>query len=42
MKFFQKRSVAAVIMVLSILTGIALGQARKPSAPEPDGDLFGD
>ena len=37
MKFFQKRSVAAVIMVLAILTGIALGQARKPSAPEPDG-----
>lgn len=38
MKFFQKRSVAAAIMALCILTGIALGQARKPSgAPEPGG-----
>ncbi len=30
MKFFQKRSVAAVVMVLAILAGIGLGQARKP------------
>lgn len=30
MKFFQKRTVAAVIMVLAILAGAALGQARKP------------
>lgn len=31
MKFLQKRPVAAVIMVLAILAGIALGQARKPA-----------
>ena len=36
MKFFQKRSVAAVVMVLAILTGLMLGQARKPSAPAPE------
>lgn len=30
MKIFQKRSVAAVIMVAAILAGILLGQARKP------------
>lgn len=30
MKFFQKRSVAAAVMVLAILAGAALGQARKP------------
>ena len=43
MKFFQKRSVAAVIMVLAILTGIALGQARKASwtsQPEMGGAPF--
>ena len=32
MKFFQKRSVAAVVMVLAILAGVGLGQARKPAA----------
>ena len=31
MKFLRKRPVAAVIMVLAILAGIALGQARKPN-----------
>lgn len=30
MKFLQKRSAAAVIMVLAILAGIALGQAKRP------------
>lgn len=36
MKFFQKRSVAAAIMVLAILVGITLGQARRPSVPGPE------
>lgn len=36
MKFFQKRSVAAAIMVLAILMGIALGQAKRPSVPGPE------
>ena len=31
MKFLQKRPVAAVIMILAIAAGIALGQARKPN-----------
>ncbi|MEY8387729.1 TPM domain-containing protein, partial [Oscillospiraceae bacterium 38-13] len=31
MKFLQKRPVAAAIMVLAILAGLALGGARKPS-----------
>ena len=31
MKFLQKRPVAAVIMVLAIIIGIAWGQARKPA-----------
>lgn len=30
MKFFQKRSVAAIVMVLAIAGGIFIGQARKP------------
>ena len=30
MKLLQKRPAAAVIMVLAILAGAALGQARKP------------
>lgn len=37
MKFFQKRSVAAAIMVLAILVGLGLGQGKRPAAPEPDG-----
>ena len=32
MKFFQKRGVAAVIMVLAIVVGVSLGQARKPNS----------
>lgn len=31
MKFFQKRSVAAAVMVLAIVAGLLLGQARKPA-----------
>ena len=30
MKIFEKRSVAAVVMVLAIVAGVLLGQARKP------------
>lgn len=30
MKIFEKRSVAAIVMVLAIVAGILLGQARKP------------
>ena len=30
MKLLQKRPVAAAVMVLAILAGIALGQAKKP------------
>lgn len=30
MKLFEKRSVAAIVMVLAIAVGILLGQARKP------------
>ena len=30
MKVFEKRSVAAVVMVLAIVAGIVIGQARKP------------
>jgi len=30
MKLFEKRSVAAIVMVLAIVVGILLGQARKP------------
>lgn len=40
MKFLRKRSVAAAVMVLCILAGLALGQARKGSyapVPEPGG-----
>ncbi len=32
MKLLQKRSMAAAVMVLAILAGLLLGQARKPSA----------
>lgn len=31
MKVFQKRPVAAIVMVLAIAAGILLGQARKPA-----------
>lgn len=30
MKFLQKRPVAAVVMVLAIVAGILIGQARRP------------
>ncbi len=41
MKFFQKRSVAAAVMVLAILAGIALGQAKKPNVePALTGDFL--
>ena len=41
MKFFQKRAVAAVIMVLAIAAGLALGQARKPHVePALTGDFL--
>ena len=30
MKLFEKRPVAVVVMVLAIVVGIVLGQARKP------------
>ena len=30
MKIFQKRSVAAIVMVVCIALGVVLGQARKP------------
>lgn len=42
MKIFQKRSVAAVVMVLAILAGILLGQARKPAdTSEPSTAVVG-
>ena len=41
MKLLQKRSVAAAVMVLAILAGVALGQARKPHVePALDGDFL--
>ena len=30
MKFFQKRAVAAVVLILAIVAGAAIGQAKKP------------
>ncbi len=42
MKFFQKRSVAAIVMVLAIVAGILLGQARKPdNMTEPSTAVVG-
>ena len=40
MKILQKRSAAAVIMVLAILAGAALGQARKPAESALTGDFL--
>lgn len=41
MKLLQKRPVAALVMVLCILAGIALGQARKPDGePALTGDFL--
>lgn len=42
MKIFQKRPVAAVVMVLAIVAGILLGQARKPDdTSEPSTAIVG-
>ena len=42
MKFLQKRSVAAVVMVLGIVLGVVLGQANKPAdLTEAGTDLIG-
>ena len=42
MKFFQKRPVAAVVMVLAIVAGVLIGQARKPAAQsEPSTAIVG-
>lgn len=42
MKIFQKRPVAAFIMVLAIVAGILLGQARKPAdTSEPSTAIVG-
>jgi len=40
MKLLQKRPVAAVIMVLAILAGAALGQARKPAEAGVAGEFL--
>jgi uncharacterized protein len=34
MKLFQKRGVAALVMVLAIVAGIAIGQAKKPDTSQ--------
>ncbi len=40
MNFLKKRSVAASVMVLAILAGLMLGQARRPAAaPLPEGGM---
>lgn len=42
MKVFQKRGVAVVVMVLAIVAGVALGQARRPdSSGEPSTAIIG-
>ena len=42
MKLLQKRPVAAVVMVLAIIAGIMLGQAKKPaSTDQPYTDIVG-
>lgn len=40
MKLLQKRPVAAVIMVLAILAGLALGQAKEPQEVALTGDFL--
>ena len=37
MKFFQKRAVAAVVLILAIVAGVVIGQAksRTPEARRP-------
>ena len=34
MKFFQKRSVAAAVLVLAVVAGGFIGQAKKPDTSE--------
>lgn len=34
MKFFQKRAVAAVVLILAIVAGVVIGQAKKSRTPE--------
>ena len=34
MKFFQKRSVAAAVLVLAVVAGVFIGQAKKPDTSE--------
>lgn len=42
MKIFQKRPVAAVVMVLAIVAGVMIGQARKPAdTGEPSTAIVG-
>ena len=41
MKLFQKRAVAAAVMVLAIVAGILLGQARKPDTTEASTAVVG-
>ena len=36
MKFFQKRGVAAVVMLLALAISVAIGQAKKPSENTPE------
>ena len=35
MKFFQKRAVAAVVLILAIVAGVVIGQAKKPDTGGP-------
>ena len=41
MKIFQKRPVAALIMVLAVILGLSLANSRRPETPTPapDGEL---
>ncbi len=41
MKIFQKRPIAALIMVLAVILGLSLANSRRPEtpAPAPDGEL---
>ena len=34
MKFFQKRSVAAIVLVLSVVVGVIIGQVKKPDTTQ--------
>ena len=43
MKFFQKRGVAAAVMVLALMLAVAIGQVKKPvgNTPEPSTSVVG-